>query len=389
MAFSAIYLAPPLHSGRDRRRAARHSVRGVRPAPCGDASGALSRSRDERRSRALAFRAAERLGAHLERHCSGAVPARLLRDRRRSRTACDASSADRFTTRKWITAARAGSRRAGSGISSPGPCALLDRARARPVSSERHHVAVVRHSRSAPASGLPPAASRSAAGCSSSPGRSIFSTGAWPAAPVARSPSGAALDSILDRYVESALIVGLAWYYRESWVLVACLLALTGSLLVPYVRARGESLGVRHGGRGVHAAAGARALARRRHRAEPDRRGDGRAARSRIRRIGSRSRRSSCSPSRRTRRRSSACTASCACSEAAAHRASRARCAARRGERRRDGSSTSSWRRALVYLFEHHPSLATALGCVRRGRRLVRSVARVGLFGRAAPGRRR
>lgn len=59
------------------------------------------------------------------------------------------------------------------------------------------------------------------------------------------SPSGAALDSILDRYVESALIVGLAWYYRESWVLVPCLFALTGSLLVPYVRARGESLGVR------------------------------------------------------------------------------------------------------------------------------------------------
>jgi phosphatidylglycerophosphate synthase/putative flippase GtrA len=59
------------------------------------------------------------------------------------------------------------------------------------------------------------------------------------------SPSGAALDSILDRYVESALIVGLAWYYRHDWVLAACLLALTGSLLVPYVRARGESLGVK------------------------------------------------------------------------------------------------------------------------------------------------
>ncbi len=57
-------------------------------------------------------------------------------------------------------------------------------------------------------------------------------------------PGGAALDSVLDRYVESALIVGLAWYYRDSWVLAVCLLALTGSLLVPYVRARGESLGV-------------------------------------------------------------------------------------------------------------------------------------------------
>lgn len=58
------------------------------------------------------------------------------------------------------------------------------------------------------------------------------------------SPGGAALDSVLDRYVESALIVGLAWYYRHDWVLAVCLFALTGSLLVPYVRARGESLGV-------------------------------------------------------------------------------------------------------------------------------------------------
>jgi phosphatidylglycerophosphate synthase/putative flippase GtrA len=57
-------------------------------------------------------------------------------------------------------------------------------------------------------------------------------------------PGGAVLDSVLDRYVESALIAGLAWYYRHDWVLGACLLALTGSLLVPYVRARGESLGV-------------------------------------------------------------------------------------------------------------------------------------------------
>ena len=57
-------------------------------------------------------------------------------------------------------------------------------------------------------------------------------------------PAGAVLDSVLDRYVESALIAGLAWYYRDSWVLLACLLALTGSLLVPYVRARAESLGV-------------------------------------------------------------------------------------------------------------------------------------------------
>ena len=28
---------------------------------------------------------------------------------------------------------------------------------------------------------------------------------------------GAALDSVLDRYVESAMLVGLAWYYRHNW----------------------------------------------------------------------------------------------------------------------------------------------------------------------------
>lgn len=55
--------------------------------------------------------------------------------------------------------------------------------------------------------------------------------------------AGAALDSVLDRYTESAVLVGLAWYYRDSWVLFACLMAITGSLFVPYVRARGEALG--------------------------------------------------------------------------------------------------------------------------------------------------
>lgn len=58
------------------------------------------------------------------------------------------------------------------------------------------------------------------------------------------SPAGAALDSVLDRYVESAFLMGLCWYYRDGWVLGVALVALVGSLLVPYVRARGESLGV-------------------------------------------------------------------------------------------------------------------------------------------------
>jgi phosphatidylglycerophosphate synthase len=59
------------------------------------------------------------------------------------------------------------------------------------------------------------------------------------------SVGGAALDSVLDRYVEGALISGLCWYYRHDWALVPGLIALTGSLLVPYVRARGEALGLK------------------------------------------------------------------------------------------------------------------------------------------------
>jgi phosphatidylglycerophosphate synthase/putative flippase GtrA len=56
---------------------------------------------------------------------------------------------------------------------------------------------------------------------------------------------GAVLDSVLDRYIESAVLVGLAWFYRDRWVLVPVLAALTGSLLVPYVRARGEAIGAK------------------------------------------------------------------------------------------------------------------------------------------------
>jgi phosphatidylglycerophosphate synthase/putative flippase GtrA len=55
--------------------------------------------------------------------------------------------------------------------------------------------------------------------------------------------TGAVLDSVLDRYAEAAVLVGLAWYYRSSWVLVPALLAVIGSQMVPYVRAKGEALG--------------------------------------------------------------------------------------------------------------------------------------------------
>ncbi len=62
-------------------------------------------------------------------------------------------------------------------------------------------------------------------------------------------PYGAFLDSTTDRYSEGAIYVGIAAYYlthpqRDMPVLVlACFLALAGSFLVSYVRARAQSLG--------------------------------------------------------------------------------------------------------------------------------------------------
>lgn len=56
---------------------------------------------------------------------------------------------------------------------------------------------------------------------------------------------GAFLDSTLDRYAEVGAFVGLAVLFRSSPVgLAVVVIALGGSLLVSYARARGESLGV-------------------------------------------------------------------------------------------------------------------------------------------------
>jgi phosphatidylglycerophosphate synthase len=57
-------------------------------------------------------------------------------------------------------------------------------------------------------------------------------------------PLGAAIDSILDRYSDAFVLMGLAWHYRHTWVLAFVLASFLGSSLVPYVRARGEGLGV-------------------------------------------------------------------------------------------------------------------------------------------------
>jgi phosphatidylglycerophosphate synthase len=57
-------------------------------------------------------------------------------------------------------------------------------------------------------------------------------------------PSGKIVDSVLDRYSDSLMLMGLAWYFRNSWVLVPTLAAILGTSLIPYVRAKAESLGV-------------------------------------------------------------------------------------------------------------------------------------------------
>lgn len=58
------------------------------------------------------------------------------------------------------------------------------------------------------------------------------------------SRSGAYLDSVIDRFGEGAVFIGLAYYYSSSWILFPVMVALIGSMLVSYTRARGEGVGV-------------------------------------------------------------------------------------------------------------------------------------------------
>ncbi|HZS40380.1 MAG TPA: CDP-alcohol phosphatidyltransferase family protein [Polyangia bacterium] len=57
------------------------------------------------------------------------------------------------------------------------------------------------------------------------------------------SRAGAFYDSVADRYSECAIFAGLMAYYRGSWIGVAVLAALLGSLMVSYARARAEAFG--------------------------------------------------------------------------------------------------------------------------------------------------
>ena len=55
---------------------------------------------------------------------------------------------------------------------------------------------------------------------------------------------GAFLDSTLDRFAEFFAFVGMAWLFRSGPGGLIVVIALGGSLLVSYTRARGESVGV-------------------------------------------------------------------------------------------------------------------------------------------------
>lgn len=56
---------------------------------------------------------------------------------------------------------------------------------------------------------------------------------------------GALLDSTLDRYAEFFVFFGLLIHFREGWPLYIVIIALMGSIMVSYVKARAESLGSR------------------------------------------------------------------------------------------------------------------------------------------------
>jgi CDP-diacylglycerol--glycerol-3-phosphate 3-phosphatidyltransferase len=57
------------------------------------------------------------------------------------------------------------------------------------------------------------------------------------------SARGAFLDSIIDRYADAFGYLGLAVFFRDSWVLWVVLFAALGGLMVSYTRARAEGLG--------------------------------------------------------------------------------------------------------------------------------------------------
>ncbi len=66
------------------------------------------------------------------------------------------------------------------------------------------------------------------------------------------SSAGELFDAVIDRYADSALLIGLALFYRASiWQMIIPLIALLGAFMVSYVRAKNESLGINLPSRGM------------------------------------------------------------------------------------------------------------------------------------------
>ncbi len=57
------------------------------------------------------------------------------------------------------------------------------------------------------------------------------------------SKGGAFLDSVVDRYSEFVVILGLMVFFEDGWPVWALLFALLGGMMVSYTRARAEGLG--------------------------------------------------------------------------------------------------------------------------------------------------
>lgn len=58
------------------------------------------------------------------------------------------------------------------------------------------------------------------------------------------SPFGALLDSTIDRYSELAVYMGLIAFFDSTYISLLIILAIAGSLLTSYARARAEGLGL-------------------------------------------------------------------------------------------------------------------------------------------------
>jgi CDP-diacylglycerol--glycerol-3-phosphate 3-phosphatidyltransferase len=59
-----------------------------------------------------------------------------------------------------------------------------------------------------------------------------------------KSNFGAFLDSTIDRYSDVLLFIGLMIYFNVLYINVLIMMAITGSLLTSYARARAEGLGI-------------------------------------------------------------------------------------------------------------------------------------------------